>query len=221
LNLSPNKGIQEVAGTSDLVGIRFTQANDSTLEVGVYGNITLQDVTDNNSGWSDAHGRYYTVNDNGKAKGYSKHVTDKGGSVQLINGMSNEAALDYLGGNEKYGESLIGSGTHLGDVTFLDANALSTLGLDFKGNLSGITSNKTKTFGFSFARSLLPGGELSWIAHIMAECANDTMGMDGTFQAYNPPGGGENTNEGVPEPFSMVAAGLALGAGKLYKSRKK
>lgn len=210
LNLSPSQGIQDVAGSSNLIGIRFAGTNESGVPTttGVYSNATLKNITATNNGWSSAVDHY---------NGYSKRVTNNGGSVELIDGMNNSDALAYLGGNSNYGQSVMASGKHLGDVTLLSAGDLTEMGLNF----GSIGATGSQTFGFSFARSLLPGGELNWIAHIMAECANDSMGMDGTFQAYNPPGGGENPNEGVPEPFSMVAAGLALGAGKLYKSRKK
>jgi hypothetical protein len=196
INLNPSQGMDEAQGQDSLYGIRFSWTNDSGLDdmgdtlAGVYKKVTTGDVTAVNGGYSN----YNT---------YQNQVTNKGGTVEYIDGMSNSQAKDYLGGAALHGHSVITSGEKVGGIDMLTDSELAALGLDFAGEGGfGDTGANTVTFGFKFARSLLPGGELNWVAHIIEECANDSMGMSGTFQAYNPPpGGGDGPDQPIPEPF--------------------
>lgn len=211
LNLEPTQSFTSAKASGNVIGIRFAEGNESNLSgTGVFSDITTTAIAGSNNGWTD-YGSY------------NNYVNQKGGSVELIDGMSSSQAQNYLG---SHGQNVISGGTKIGDISILDDVALATMGLDF-GSQGGIG---TETFGFSFARSLLPGGSLDWVAHAMAECTNDTVGMSGDFTAYNPPGGGGGNpggdgsnppNEAVPEPFSMIGAGLAIGAGAVLKKRQK
>lgn len=205
LNLDPTQDFKTAQAAGNVLGIHFASTNDSGVnELGVYGGVTAKSVTNVNNGWG-TYGQYknyvqakntYTYNANKNQ--WQKTQT---GSVELIDGMSLAEAEGYLGwdqklGNHQHGQGAIASGNHLGGIDLLDAAALTDLGLDFGGNLE---ATGKYTFGFSFARSLLPGGELNWIAHVMAECSNDTMGMVGNFAAETP-----DEPVGTPEPSVML-----------------
>ncbi|MCW6038704.1 PEP-CTERM sorting domain-containing protein [Spirulina subsalsa FACHB-351] len=205
LNLNPDKTFEQVKGTSDLLAIRFSSKNDSGVtggETGIFSGVTTKNVTSTNSGYSSYNQ-------------YNKYVTDKKGTVELIDGMTLAESQAYLG---THGHSVINTYQEkLGNITLLDVAQLSTLGLDFSAQAAkdGLgTVLGTQTFGFSFARSLLPQGELSWIAHVLAECANDTMGMMGTFADNTPV-----EPEAVPEPASLL--GLTLGAAALVGAKRR
>ncbi|MEM8642294.1 MAG: PEP-CTERM sorting domain-containing protein [Cyanobacteria bacterium P01_G01_bin.54] len=209
LNLDPTQTFNQAKASGNVLGIRFSANNDSLIggtQTGVFTDITTAGVAGSNSGWSNYNK-------------YSNYVNKKGGSVETIDGMSNSEAQSYLGiGSQTNGDNVLSGGTKVGDVSVLTSSDLDGMGLDF-GSQGG---TGTDTFGFSFARSLLPGGDLRWVAHVMAECTNDTVGMYGEFAAQTPPPGHPgNPNEAVPEPFSMVGAGLALSAGAVLKNRKK
>lgn len=198
LNLDPTKNFTKSQKAGTVLGIRFSANNDSKIggnQTGIFKDITTAKVTGDNSGWSNY-------------KRYNKYVNKKGGQVELIDGMTKKQGQQYLG---KHGQNVLKSGTKIGDISVLNNSQLANLGLDF-GSQGGVG---TDTFGFSFARSLLPGGKLNWLAHVMAECANDTLGMAGTFTAQvTPPGGGGGGNPeepvGTPEPSVMLGSIAAL-----------
>jgi hypothetical protein len=193
LNLDPDKNFTDSKAAGSVLGIRFAGTNDSGMsETGVFSNITTKNVTGQNSGWSSYNS-------------YNNYVGSKtNGSVELIDGKSREDSEAYLGA---HGQSVLNSGTKVGDVSVLDNAALTNMGLNFGSGGSG-----SETFGFSFARSLLPGGDLNWVAHVMAECANDTVGMSGEFAAQTPPPGGPGGEPpvGTPEPSVMLGSAAAL-----------
>lgn len=198
LNLEPTQTFQAAKAAGNVLGIRFADSNDSEIggsQTGVFRSISTTNVTQDNSGWSNYGG-------------YKNYVNNQGGSVEHIDGMSAQGGQDYLG---THGQNVLSGGTKIGDIAVLTGSALANLGLDF-GSRGGVG---TDTFGFSFARSLLPGGQLNWLAHVMAECSNDTLGMAGTFTAQiTPPGGGGGGNPeepvGTPEPSVMLGSIAAL-----------
>jgi hypothetical protein len=190
INLDPTKNFSQVQGTSSLLGIRFAATNDSGIsggETGVYQGVTTANVTQANRGWSSY-------------SSYNNYVSSKQGSVELIDGMTRTEAETYLG---SHGYAAIGSAQQkLGDINLLTGSELAGLGLDF-GNPAG------QVFGFSFDRSVLPEGDLSFVYHLMAECANDTMGGIGEIQD-------------VPEPTAFIGlavVGLLLGGRRSLKHR--
>ncbi|NJL00798.1 MAG: PEP-CTERM sorting domain-containing protein [Spirulinaceae cyanobacterium SM2_1_0] len=206
INLDPTKSFTEVEGTESLLAVRFAKSNDSGLSgTGLFSNVVGSDVTNVNNGWQSY-------------SDYQNYVNSKGGSFEYIDGLSNSAAMSYLG---QHGESVVqaGSGTKLGDVNVTtDALTLGAMGLDFTGAASAAGLNSpalgTQTYAVSFARSLLPAGELNWMAHVMAECANDIMGTSGSFAAVPP------AEEEVPEPTALAALAL-LGVGMLGARKRR
>ncbi len=202
INLDPTKTFTEAEGTESLLAIRFAETNDSGLEgTGVFSHVVGQNVTQSNQG----HKSYSS---------YENYVTKKGGTVDYIDGMTNAEAKTYLGA---HGESVVRAdeGVRLenGNVSVItDVAALAAMGLNFTGAAAeaGLSSPAlgTQTYAVSFARSLLPAGEMNWVAHIMAECANDIMGTSGTFAAIPP------EKEDVPEPMALAAFAL-VGVGMM------
>jgi hypothetical protein len=194
LNLDPTKNFTDSRSAGSVIGIRFAGTNDSGLnETGLFTDFTTKKVASQNSGWTSYNK-------------YNNYVNKKGGSVENIDGMTVSESQAYLG---DHGQNVMNTGTKIGDVSTLDSSALASMGLDF-GSQGGTGS---ETFGFSFARSLLPGGDLNWIAHVMAECTNDTVGMSGNFEATPPPGGPGGPGEppvGTPEPSVMLGSAAAL-----------
>ncbi|NEO82744.1 MAG: PEP-CTERM sorting domain-containing protein [Spirulina sp. SIO3F2] len=211
LNLDPSKNFTDSKAAGSVLGIRFAEGNESNQSgTGIFSDVTTTATAGSNNGWT-SYGRY------------NRYVRNKGGSVELIDGMTRRQSQRYLG---SHGQNSISGGTKIGDISILNDSALANMGLDFASQGGA----GVETFGFSFARSLLPGGSLDWVAHVMAECTNDTVGMTGEFAAQTPPPGGNPgdpgnpgtpPNEAVPEPFSMIGAGLALGAGAVLKKRQK
>jgi hypothetical protein len=192
------QNLQTANASGNLFGIRFTENSDSGVSsVGVYDNVTLQNVTSTNSGF--------------------KNLTDHRNKVNNLGGSASMGDLAY---NDSYFAGQI-TGTHtvlnsiqtgnwVGGINLI--NDFTGLGLDF-GNFS---ATGTHTFGFSFDKSLMPVGE--FVAHLFAECANDGMALVGELAVASVPGDGDVS---VPEPSSMLGL-LALGltfAGS--RSRKK
>ncbi|MDY6785838.1 MAG: XDD3 family exosortase-dependent surface protein [Cyanobacteriota bacterium] len=232
INLNPEKSFEEVQGTEDLIAIRFAGTNDSGVdtsandgkkldgenqfsgETGVYSGATAKNLASNNNGWS-TYNKYKnyvtgkTIYENGQKLRDENNQVLKG-SVELIDGMNLADAETYLG---DYGNTSIDSyQKKLGDIALLNSSELAAMGLDFSSQIPGQTLG-TQTFGFSFTRSLLPGGSLEWIAHVMAECANDVMGMKGSFYEKE-----EVENTDVPEPGLLLGLGVV---GLAFQGRRK
>jgi hypothetical protein len=208
LNLDPSKSFTDSKSAGSVLGIRFAGSNDSGIAngaTGIYSGISTMNVTQTNSGWKNYDD-------------YNKYVNGKGGSVELIDGMSAAEAQGYLG---SHGQNVMSSGTKVGDITVLDKAALTGMGLDFGSQTGGY--NQAEVLGFSFARSLLPGGDLNWVAHVMAECANDTVGMTGDFAAIPPapptnPGQPPKETESTPEPGTILGGIVAVTS--IFKAKK-
>jgi hypothetical protein len=196
LNFS-GKNFEQAEADGDLFGIRFTSHNDTNenLSLGVYKNVTSEDLTGSNFGFSSI-------------KSHRDDVKDEGGSA-------NFADLNWRGtggGYRKYFGDVdpdtrsfatsIASGERIGDVQLLNASQLA--GLDFgQHGASG-----DHTFGFSFDRSLLPDEGGDFIAHLVAECLNDGMALIGKLPKVT-------TRVEVPDPVQeapepALASGLLL-----------
>lgn len=223
LNLDSSLSFEQAKAQGQVLGIRFAGTNDSGVaagETGIFSGITTMDVTQTNAGWSSYN--QYNNYVNGKAVKVNGQTVGTG-QVQLIDGMTVSEGQTYLGA---HGNSVIGSYQQkLGGINLLDYAQLSEMGLDFGPQASGQTMG-TQTFGFSFARSLLPGGELNWVAHVMAECANDTMGTSGTFAAIptttpGTPGTPDKTQKSTPEPGTIIGSIAALMSLMGYKKRNQ
>ncbi|TVQ60354.1 MAG: PEP-CTERM sorting domain-containing protein [Spirulina sp. DLM2.Bin59] len=224
LNLDSSLSFEQAKAQGKVLGIRFAGTNDSGVaagETGIFSGITTMNVTQTNAGWS-SYSQYNNYVNSQIVKVNGQTVGT--GQVQLIDGMTVTEAQNYLGA---HGHSVIKTyDQKVGDITLLDYAQLSAMDLDFGSQAPGQTMG-TQTFGFSFARSLLPGGELNWMAHVMAECANDTMGTGGTFAAVstpsNPgtPGNPDKTEAATPEPGTIIGSIAALMSMMGYKKRQQ
>jgi hypothetical protein len=195
LNFS-GKNFADAEADGDLFGVRFTSHNDTNddLSLGVYKNVTSEDLTGSNFGFSSIRSHRNTVKDEG--------------------GSANFADLNWRGTGGGYDEyfgkvwksrnfaTSIASGERIGDVQLLNASQLA--GLDFgQHGASG-----DHTFGFSFDRSLLPDEGGDFIAHLVAECLNDGMALIGKLPKVT-------TRVEVPDPVQeapepALASGLLL-----------
>jgi hypothetical protein len=193
-NFSGNN-FQTASENSDLFAIRFAQVNDSGVEdLGVYSNVTAKNVTQTNSGFSNL-------------QQYTNYVSANGGIPSMADLAIDDPYFAQTGEGKILNE--IASGNKMGDIAFLNNIDLSLLGLDF----SYFNSTGSQTIGFSFNRSLLPSG--SFIAHLLAECANDGIALTG--QLAQPQVEELKT---VPEPSGIIGTiifALGLVASRIIK----
>jgi len=175
-----------------LFGIRFAGGNDSGVATtGVYTNVTAKNVTQTNSGFRNLNQ-------------YNTRVASQGGTPS----MGDLAATDpyfQQTGNWTVLNS-IAAGTKAGEINFLTPATLSALGLNF----AQFNAVGSQTIGFSFNKSSMPSG--NYIANFFAECANDAIAIQGSFEA-------------VPEPSTWLGtlvglSFLGIGAAKRKIKRK-
>ncbi|OKH13816.1 PTPA-CTERM sorting domain-containing protein [[Limnothrix rosea] IAM M-220] len=141
----------------ELFGIHFATNNDSvingstTMQAGVYSNVTATSVASSNAGWS-------TLQE------YNNYVSGKG-AMPTMGDLVNDGSYFDL---ETSPVNSIASGTRVGDIEFL--SDLSGLGLDFNffGNVG------SELIAFSFDKGLLPAGKALY--HLAIECNNDIVG---------------------------------------------
>ncbi|MCP2732186.1 XDD3 family exosortase-dependent surface protein [Limnofasciculus baicalensis] len=190
-----NQDFNTASQNSDLFAIRFAQVNDSGVkELGVYSNVTAKNVTQTNSGFSNL-------------QQYSNYVRANGGIPSMADLAIDNPYFEQTGAWTILND--IASGHKVGDIVFLNNTELSLLGLDF----SYFNATGSQSIGFSFNRSLLPSGY--FIAHFLAECANDGIALTG--QLSQPQVEEVKT---VPEPsgiIGMVLFALGLAASKIIK----
>ena len=184
------KNFNQAMADGDLFAVKFAEGNDSGVEeLGVYGGVQAKSVTSTNSGYSSL-------------RSYNNRVKRlAGGNDASVGDLTIEEAYDYLG---ETGPNLNVIDTYetvvSNDVTFI--NDFSELGLDFANNLPHLGDY---TYGFSFDISNLPKGD--FIAHVMAECANDSIAMIGDVKD-------------VPEP-ATAASFVVLGLGLAMRRRQR
>jgi hypothetical protein len=189
------KDFKTASQERSLFGVRFATANDSYVSgTGVFSNVSAASVAVANVGYSSLN-HYYTANN----KKFDQDYT-QGDYIR-----TKQDAYNYYGQYDPI-LNVIGTGNKVGDITMLDTNKLKAEGLDFGFfNAAG-----SKTYGFLFDKSLLPGG--NYIASMFLECGNDGIALDGYSAA------------GIPEPTTMVGlalAGAGLGAARARKRRKQ
>ena len=172
------------AAAGNLFGVRFNEENDSGVDAaGVYSNVTPTSVVATNSGFSSF-------------SDYNATVLSQGGTPSFGDLPADTNYFDLSAAPP----NAIAAGTKMGELDW----APNLTGLDF-ASLGAVVS---ETIAVSFERSLLPEG--SFIAHVLAECANDGIAI----AAVNPfarPGTGGPADTSVPEPGSALAVvGLGL-----------
>ncbi|MEG4631076.1 PEP-CTERM sorting domain-containing protein [Microcoleus sp. AR_TQ3_B6] len=175
-----------------LFGIRFAAGNDSGVATtGVYTNVTAQSVTPTNLGFSNLN-QYNTL------------VASQGRTPSLGDLAATDPYFQQTGNNTVLNS--IATGTKVGEINFLTPATLSALGLNF----AQFNAVGSQTIGFSFNKSSMPSG--NYIANFFAECANDGIAIQGSFEA-------------VPEPSTWFGtlvglSFLGIGAAKRKIKRK-
>lgn len=169
---------------ASLFGIQFANTNDSGVaQVGLYGDVSAKAVASVNAGYNSLQ-QYYDY-------GWERENT-------MGDLATTQAAYDYVGQTTAVLNSM-DSGTYLGGIEFLSAQAATDAGLDFENfNATG-----TETNTFKVDRSLLPSG--NFIASLFVECANDGIALINSLTEQ------EDPSQDVPEPtamFSLLAVGL-------------
>ncbi len=156
-------------------GVHFAGTNDSGVsETGLYSDITRQDVTKNNHGWS-------------RFSSYANYV----GAESTHFGDERDVAHFANRAKRQSGNSLA-SGTHEGDITMLGSSELLDFGAAFGGDETG-----DYTFGFSFEMTEAMTGE--FVAELWLECINDSIALDGIVASKT-----TSHPVGVPEPTAML-----------------
>ncbi len=175
----------------NLFAVRFAANNDSSVsELGVYRNVSAKNVTQTNVGFMNL-------------QQYDTTVINGGGTPSMADLASNDPYLEYTGAWNILNS--IAGGTKIGDIEFLSNSDLAMQNLDF----AQFSAVGTHTIGVRFDRNLLPSGD--FIAHVLAECANDGMALTGTLQSHT------NNGTNVPEPSTIL--GL-LSFGLLFVAKK-
>lgn len=182
-NLS-NQPFSEAIAAGQVYGVRFDAANDSPVgQLGLYQVQQTTSVTQVNRGFSSL-------------ATYQSVVTQAGGTPSL-----GDVPLDgsYLS-NTDLPQNVMAQGLRLpNQVQFIEDFSTVGLAADF-GFGTALAQTGSYTYGFSVDVSGLP--MMAFIAHLLAECANDGIAFTGTLVAPEP-----STNpETIPEP----GAGLAL-----------
>ena len=175
-----------------LFAIRFADGNDSGVATtGVYTNVTAKSVTQTNSGFRNLNQ-------------YNTRVVSQGGTPSMGDLAATDPYFEQTGNSTVLNS--IATGTKVGEVNFLTPETLSALGLNF----AQFNAVGSQTIGFSFNKSSMPSG--NYIANFFAECANDAIAIQGSFEA-------------VPEPSTWFGtlvglSFLGMGAAKRKIKRK-
>lgn len=150
-----------------LFAVRFAAGNDSGVATtGVYTNVTAKSVTQTNSGFTNLT-QYNTLV---ASQGKTPSMGDLAATDPYFQQTGNWTVLNS-----------IATGTKVGEINFLTPATLSALGLNF----AQFNAVGSQTIGFSFNKSSMPSG--NYIANLFAECANDAIAIQGSFEAVPEP----------------------------------
>ncbi|NER83278.1 MAG: PEP-CTERM sorting domain-containing protein [Leptolyngbya sp. SIO1D8] len=190
LNFS-SQPFSEAVADGQVYGIRFDAANDSPMsQLGLYQVQQTSSVAPFNTGFASL-AEYQSV------------VTQAGGTASL-----GDIPLDgsYLS-NTNSPQNVISQGTLLSNqVSFIEDFSTVGFNSDF-GFSPALSETGSYTYGFSVNKAKLPLGE--FIAHVLAECANDGIAFVGTLLGQD----NRPKTESVPEPTTGLAL---LGLGTVY-----
>ncbi len=185
-----NQDFLSASNNNQLFAVRFSAANDSSIpELGVYKNVQAKSVTNENSGFISL-------------EQYSNTVINGGGVPTMADLAINNSYWEYTGFDNILNS--IATGEKIGEINFLDNQSQSLLGLDF-AHFNAVGS---QIIAFSLSKDLFPSG--SFIAHVLAECANDGMALQGELATQKPP---EEESKDVPEsstPMSLLCLCLLV-----------
>ncbi|NJK67163.1 MAG: PEP-CTERM sorting domain-containing protein [Microcoleus sp. CSU_2_2] len=170
---------------SSLFAVRFAEENDSSVPTtGVYSNVTAKNVARSNSGFMNLN-QYNTM------------VASSGGTPSMGDLAATDPYFEQTGNWTVLNS--IATGTKVGEINFLNLATLTAIGLDF----SQFNAVGSQTIGFSFDKSSMPSG--SYVANFFAECANDAIALQGSFEAVPEP----STLFGTFVGFSILGIGAA------------
>ena len=175
-------------------GVKFADNDSGVTELGLYADITTKDVTFENFGWDTQ-------------RDYAAAVALNGGTPVFFGDDRDTAFFNDT--SVQQAEQVIATGTKVGDIADLDASEL----LDFSAAFGGVAVG-AHTFGFSF--ELAFGMTGNFLMHVLLECINDGIALDGTFLTA-----GGSAPIGAPEPGSAIALGLmaAIATGTALRRR--
>ncbi|MEG4344535.1 PEP-CTERM sorting domain-containing protein [Microcoleus sp. A003_D6] len=192
------KGNYKAANDSNnLFGIRFAPNNDSkTPGTGVYSGVNATSVVTENAGWWNLHNHNSGLN---KRTGLEARMGDLAWNDPYYSPYTNEASYYRP---ETHIPNVIASGNKVGDITMVNDAELVAAGLAF----AALPARGSQTIGFKFDKSLVPVD--SYVATLILECNNDAMALIGETEA-------------VPEPSSILATLLGVGAIGTWRKRKQ
>ena len=185
-------------GNGEFFAVRFAEGNDASVSgTGVFANASGQFV------------------DNG--------FDSVGDHATTVNSEGGFASVGDLAANDPYFDAsynVLQSGTKVGDIAMLDQAALSSYGFnlnDAPGTtgqtessvLSGADFGVRQSFGCKF--ELPPGMVGEFVAHIAAECFNDSVALVGEFVA-------DRTD--IPEPSLLLGLAGVAGLGLVRRRRR-
>lgn len=171
-----------------LFAIRFAAGNDSGVATtGVYSNVAAKNVSRTNIGFMNL-------------SQYNTRVASGGGTASMGDLAADDPYFQQTGNWTVLNSIAVGN--KVGEISFLAPETLSVMGLDF-ARFNAIGS---QTIGFSFDKSAMPSG--SYIANFFAECANDGIAIQGSF-------------EPVPEPSTVLGTLVGLGVAGWARAKRK
>jgi len=208
LFLNPSgQDFQTALAAGEVYGVRFAAANDSPLDMGLYKVDSAISVTSSNAGYRslvDYHQFFPHANMGTDLVTQNDAYTYLYGDAVASNpNISNTPILNIME-----------SGTRLGGIEQLDRSQLAAEGLDFAGIAGGVWG--TETFGFRFDRSLLPVTDADFIAHLLLECGNDAVALEGKLEFEIA------AEQSVPEPSAVtgiLAVSLFFSGWQLRRKR--
>lgn len=170
-------------------GIRFDAANDSFVpQLGLYQVLQTSSVSPFNDGFQSLTDYQQVVQEAGGTPAF--------GAIAIADGYLNSAELP---------QNIIAQGNLLStDIEFISDFSAAGFATDFGFN-TALPETGNHTYGFSIDTTNLPTGQ--FIAHLLAECANDGIAFVG--ELFSP----ESTRPeaaSVPEPASGLVL-LAIG----------
>ena len=168
-----------------LFAVNFASGTDSAAgQTGVYSNVTAKSVGLNNSGYGTLQSYY--------GAGWERENTFG------TDFATKESMYSYYAGNTTGADTVlnnvIGSGTRLGDISFLSEQQAAAEGLNFEN--FGAVGQEQITFKFN--RALLP--TRAYIANLLLECGNDGVALSGSLT--------DDSAQSVPEPGAIAALAL-------------
>jgi hypothetical protein len=196
-DFSGSGNFENASNNHGLYGVRFSPNNDSGVSsLGLYEYVKAKDVEKLNAGYWNLGSYNLEVRQN---TGHDGQVGDLA--------VNNPYYAPYTNSyTSKPMPNVISEGQYKGGITLLNNSDLLAAGF----NPGILPTQGAYTYGFKFAKSLLPNG--NYIASLFEECLNDGIALVGSFEPkkLEPP-------QSVPESSSILGISLL---GTLFLFRK-